>query len=293
MMEQQMGDTKHKRVKSYASILLGSLSVAIGLYFFWAPSQLAAGGVSGLAIVTKQLLPFVPIGVIILCLDVVMFTIGFLVLGKSFGIKSIISSLSISLYMMVLEWIWPVITPLSHDNLVVLIFGALLIALGQSIIFSQGGSSGGTDIVAKIINKFTHINIGVSLMMADLVVVVLAVTVFGIEKGLYAALGVMITSTMIDYLISGFNVEKYMMIIPSDAQHVAPIKQFILDVLERGATLYEAEGAYSGERKMVITTVVGQREFVQIKMFVLEQDENAFVTVQNLHEVCGEGFKKR
>lgn len=281
-----------REFKSYGKILLGSLCVALGLYFFWAPSQLAAGGVSGLAIVIKQLIPIVPIGVIILCLDILMFTIGFLVLGKSFGVKSIVSSLSISGYMMILEWFVPQMIPFSSDHLVILIFGALLIALGQSIIFNQGGSSGGTDIIAKIINKFSHINIGASLMIADMVVVLLAITVFGIEKGLYAALGVIITSTLIDYFISGFNVEKYVMIIPSREEYLSIIKQFVLEELGRGATLYEAEGAYSGNRKTVITTVVGQREFVQIKQFVLEQDENAFVTVQNLHEVCGEGFKR-
>ncbi|MGL4736636.1 MAG: YitT family protein [Cellulosilyticaceae bacterium] len=292
-MEEKRRRSRGKEIKSYIQILLGSLSVACGLYFFWAPSQLAAGGISGLAIVIKELIPVVPIGVIILCLDVVMFTIGFLVLGKSFGIKSITSSLSISLYMMILEWFIPEMHPLLGDNFVILVFGSLLIALGQSIIFNQGGSSGGTDIVAKIINKFTHINIGFSLMIADMVVVLLAISVFGIEKGLYAALGVMITSTLIDYFISGFNVEKYMMIIPSEEVYVEAVNRFILEKLGRGATLYEAQGAYSGNRKIVITTVVGQREFAQIREFVLEVDPAAFVTVQNLHEVCGEGFRGR
>lgn len=281
-----------KEVKSYVKILGGSLCVALGLYFFWAPSQLAAGGVSGLAIVIKQLLPMIPLGVIILGLDILMFTIGFIVLGKSFGIKSIISSLSISGYMMILEGFIPQMNPLSQDQLIILIFGALLIAAGQSIIFSQGGSSGGTDIIAKIINKFSHINIGASLMIADMIVVLLAISVFGIEKGLYAALGVIITSSMIDYFISGFNVAKYVMIIPSQEKYIEVINQFILGDLGRGATVYEAKGAYSGNRKQVITTVVGQREFVQIRKFVLEQDADAFVTVQNLHEVCGEGFRK-
>lgn len=292
-MEEKRRLSRNKEVKSYSQILIGSLSVACGLYFFWAPSQLAAGGISGLAIVIKELIPVVPIGVIILCLDIMMFTIGFLVLGKSFGIKSMTSSLSISLYMMILEWLIPSVTPLLQENFVILVLGALLIALGQSIIFNQGGSSGGTDIVAKIINKFTHINIGLSLMIADMVVVLLAISVFGIEKGLYAALGVIITSTLIDYFISGFNVEKYMMIIPSDAVHVEGVNHFILEKLGRGATLYEAQGAYSGNRKTVITTVVGQREFVQIREFVLDTDPSAFVTVQNLHEVCGEGFRGR
>lgn len=280
-----------KKVKDYSKILLGSLAIAVGLYFFWAPSQLAAGGVSGLAIVIKELMPAIPIGIIIMGLDIMMFTVGFIVLGKDFGIKSIVSSFAISLDMMLLEQILPGVSPLSEDNLIILLLGAIFIALGQAVIFNQEASSGGTDIIAKIISKFTHMNIGISLIAADLTVVILAVGVFGIEKGLYAALGVIINSTLIDYFISGLTVAKYVMIIPSNEKIAQAIHVFILNQLERGATTYTAEGAYSKEAKVVITTVLDRRQFVLIKQYIQSIDPLAFVTVQNLHEVVGEGFK--
>lgn len=280
-----------KKVKDYSKILLGSLAIAVGLYFFWAPSQLAAGGVSGLAIVIKELMPAIPIGIIIMGLDIMMFTVGFIVLGKDFGIKSIVSSFAISLDMMLLEQILPGVSPLSEDNLIILLLGAIFIALGQAVVFNQEASSGGTDIIAKIISKFTHMNIGISLIAADLTVVILAVGVFGIEKGLYAALGVIINSTLIDYFISGLTVAKYVMIIPSNEKIAQAIHVFILNQLERGATTYTAEGAYSKEAKVVITTVLDRRQFVLIKQYIQSIDPLAFVTVRNLHEVVGEGFK--
>ncbi len=278
-------------VKEYIGIIIGALLIAIGLYFFWAPSNLAAGGVSGLAIVLKALFPIVPIGILIFILDCLMFMIGFIMLGKSFGLRSLMCSLSVSVLMTGLEFIWPNWQPISDDLLILLIFGALFIAIGQALVFNLEASSGGTDIIAKMITQYTHLNIGTSLMIADMIVVLLATGIFGLEKGLYAALGVLITTNLIDYLISGFNVQRYVMIIPSSSDKVQPINTYILETLERGATIYTAEGAYSKNPKQVITTVIDRKEFIDLKRKLIRIDPLAFMTVQNLHEVVGEGFK--
>ena len=278
-------------VKEYIGIIIGALLIAIGLYFFWAPSNLAAGGVSGLAIVLKALFPIVPIGILIFILDCLMFMIGFIMLGKSFGLRSLMCSLSVSVLMTGLEFIWPNWQPISDDLLILLIFGALFIAIGQALVFNLEASSGGTDIIAKMITQYTHLNIGTSLMIADMIVVLLAMGIFGLEKGLYAALGVLITTNLIDYLISGFNVQRYVMIIPSSSDKVQPINTYILETLERGATIYTAEGAYSKNPKQVITTVIDRKEFIDLKKKLIRIDPLAFMTVQNLHEVVGEGFK--
>lgn len=280
------------KIKTYSSLLLGALFIAIGLYFFWAPSELAAGGVSGLAIVVKSLLPSIPIGIIIFILDMIMFTIGFIMLGKSFGARSLVCSLSVSFIMTVMEFIWPNWKAVSEDLLILLLFGALFIALGQAMVFNSGASSGGTDIIAKIITKYTTLNIGTALMITDMVVVLLAMSIFGLEKGLYAALGVIITTNLIDYVISGLNVQKYVVIIPSSTDKVELINHYILEQLGRGATIYHAEGAYSKEVKKIITTVIDRKEFIELRKQVIQIDALAFMTVQNLHEVIGEGFEK-
>lgn len=286
-----MNEMKNK-IKNYIMLLLGALLIAIGLYFFWAPSDLAAGGVSGLSIVVKALLPGIPIGVIIFVLDMIMFTIGFMILGKSFGARSLLCSISVSVMMTLMEWIWPNWHPISEDLLILLLFGALFIALGQSIAFNMGASSGGTDILAKVITQYTAFNIGTALMIADMVVVLLAMSLFGLEKGLYAALGVIITTTLIDYIISGLNIQKYVVIIPSSEDKIENISAYILEELERGATIYQAEGAYSKTPKKVITTVIDRKEFIELRRHILQIDATAFMTVQNLHEVIGEGFGK-
>ncbi len=270
-------------------ITLGSLLIASGLYFFIASAQLAVGGISGLAIVVKELLPDMPFGLIMLGLNVIMFLIGFLVIGKAFGVKTVYCSLGISVFIMVFEHIIPVTQPVSQDMLIILIFGMLLISTGQALIFNHGASSGGTDIIAKIIIKFIPMKIGTALQIADLVIIAAAIGVFGIEKGLYALLGIMINGFLVDYLIDGFNVAKLVMIISNETQEVT---DYIINDLDRSATVYPATGAYSNEDKNVITTVVNRRQFVQLKNQINIIDPHAFVTVQQLHEVMGEGFTK-
>ena len=281
-----------EQVKIYGGIFIGALLIAVGLYFFWAPSDLAAGGVSGLSIVFKSLLPAIPIGVIMFGLDMIMFMIGFILLGKSFGARSLICSISVSSIMTMMEYIWPNWQPISEDQLILLLFGALFIAIGQAIVFNLDASSGGTDIIAKVITKYSGLNIGTALLIADMTVVLFAIGIFGLEKGLYAALGVIIVANLIDYIIEGINVQKYVIIIPSTGEKAKQINQYILNQIDRGTTLYKAEGGYSGEENIVITSVLYRIVFVDLKKEILKIDKKAFMTVQNMHEVIGEGFAK-
>ncbi len=281
-----------EQVRIYGSILIGALLIAVGLYFFWAPSDLAAGGVSGLSIVVKALIPAIPIGIIMFALDMIMFMIGFIVLGKSFGAKSLICSITVSAIMTAMEWIWPNWQAISEDQLILLLFGALFIALGQAVVFNVEASSGGTDIIAKVITKYIPLNIGTALLIADMVVVLLATSVFGLEKGLYAALGVIIVTNLIDYIIAGLNVQRYVIIVPSNEEGAKKINQYVLKELDRGTTLYKAEGGYSGHEKTIITTVMERKEFLELKKEMTQSDPLAFMMVQNIHEVIGQGFKQ-
>ena len=282
-----MRDDLRDNVKSYLVVTLGSLIISAGLYFFLAPAKLAVGGVSGLSIVIKELMPGMPIGIIMLILNTIMFIIGFLIIGKSFGVKTIYSSLSISLSMVIYEKIVVVNTAISQDTLVILIFGMVLTSIGQAMIFNQGASSGGTDIIAKVITKFFPINIGRALQIADFFVICAAVSVFGIEKGLYALLGIAINGYLVDYIVAGFNVAKYVTVISSKSKEVT---DYIINDLNRSATVYSAKGAYSNQEREVVTSVMNRRQFIQLKNQMAIIDPNAFVTVQQLHEVMGEGF---
>ena len=282
-----MTSSQKNSIREYIIITLGSLLISAGLYFFLAPSQLAVGGISGLAIVVKELVQNIPIGIIMLGLNAIMFIIGFLVLGTGFGVKTIYSSLVISLSMIVYEKIIVVTGAISQDTLIILIFGMIFTGTGQAMIFNQDASSGGTDILAKIITKFFPINIGRALQIADFFVICAAIGVFGIEKGLYAVLGIIINGQLVDYIIAGFKISKYVTIISCKSKEVT---DYIINDLERSATIYSGKGAYSNEDRDVLTTVVNRRQFIRLKNQIALIDPHAFVTVQQLHEVMGEGF---
>lgn len=277
-----------RAVKEYILITIGLVLVAAGIYYFLVPSNLAAGGVSGLAIVINKFIPGAPVGLLMLGMNIILFIIAFIFLGPKFGAKTIYSSLGLSGMIWFLEKFFPIAKPISSDLLLVLLIGILVSGIGMGIIFNQNASTGGTDIIAKIINKYLHIDIGKSLLMSDFLITLAAGLTFGAQIGMYAILGVIINGFVIDGVINGINVSKQVNIITSKGDE---IKQFIMENLGRGITIYDAKGAYTGEEKEVLITVMSRKEFIRLREFIKETDKNAFITVSTVHEVLGEGFK--
>lgn len=278
----------NNKIREYILITLGSLLVAVGIYYFLVPSNLAAGGVSGLAMVIGRFAPGLPIGLMMLGMNIILFIIAFLFLGSGFGAKTIYSSLSLSGIIWLLERVFPISNPITGDMLIELIFGIMISAIGMGIIFNQNASTGGTDIIAKIINKYLHIDIGKSLLLSDFIITLLAALAFDARTGMYALLGVVMNGFVIDTVIEGLNISKQVMIISAQPD---AIKTFILDELGRGATVYTARGAFTDTDKEIITTTIGRKEVVKLKNFVKQVDKRAFMTIINAHETLGEGFK--
>jgi uncharacterized membrane-anchored protein YitT (DUF2179 family) len=277
-----------KKIKEYILITLGSLLVAVGIYYFLVPSNLAAGGVSGLAMVIGRFAPGLPIGLMMMAMNIILFIIAFIFLGSGFGAKTIYSSLSLSGIIWLLEKVFPISKSITGDMFIELIFGILISAIGMGIIFNQNASTGGTDIIAKIINKYLHIDIGKSLLLSDFSITLLAALAFDARTGMYALLGVVINGFVIDTVIEGLNISKQVMIISSKQDS---IKAFILNELGRGATVYTAKGAFTDTQKEIITTTIGRKEVVKLKNFVKQTDSKAFMTIIDAHETLGEGFK--
>ncbi|MCT8978146.1 YitT family protein [Clostridium sp. CX1] len=276
-----------KNLRSYFLILLGGLLVAIGTYFFLAPNKIAAGGISGAAIIINSIFPQLPIGGLMMVMEVILFTIGIIVIGPVFGGRTIFCSFSISGMVLLLEKVHPNVKPLSNDILVQLIFGILICGLGMAIVFNQNASTGGTDIIAKIINKYFKVSIGKSLLAADIVITMAATAILGVDKGLYAILGVIVTSTVIDKVIASLNTYKQVAIISKEGE---VIKNYIMQELDRSATIYYAKGAYKNDESEVITTVVDRKQFLKLKDYIGNIDSRAFITVNEVNEVLGEGF---
>lgn len=277
-----------KSIKEFIFINIGLAFVAVGIYYFLVPNNLAAGGVSGLSMVVNHFVPQVPVGLLMLIMNVILFVIGIIFIGSSFGVKTIYSSLFLSGTIWMLESFFPIKGTLTGDIFLELIFGILIAGAGMAIVFLNNASTGGTDIIAKILNKYFHINIGKGVLMADFFITLAAAFAFGIKTGLYALLGVIINGFVIDFVIEGIETNKQVTIVTAK---VDILNEFIMNELGRGATIYLAKGAYTNEQKEIITTVVDRKEFIKLRNFIKEADQRAFITVNNVHETLGEGFK--
>ncbi|NLC03295.1 MAG: YitT family protein [Tissierellia bacterium] len=273
-------------LKRFLKINLGVIISALGLYFFLMPSNLATGGATGLAIVLSHLLP-ISMGILLGIINLTLFIIAFIVLGRDFGGYTLYASLALSFIIAALEKLVPMNQPVTDDLFINLIFGVFIIGVGMGIVFNQNASTGGTDIIAKIINKYTHIDIGKSLLMSDFLISLFAGLVFGPRLGMYALLGTVINSLIIDKMISGFNVKINMIIISDEFES---INKYILEEIIRGTTIYQATGGFSKEDKDIINTIVSRREYIKIRDFVRLADKKAFVSISYVSEVEGEGF---
>jgi len=276
-----------KTIFDYLIITIGLIFVAAGVYFFLIPDNLAAGGVTGLAMVINHYIPVLNVGAIMLVLNIILFIIGFIFIGSSFGVKTIYSSLMLSFLISIMEILFPMSGPVTDDILINLIFGIIVGAIGMAIVFNKNASTGGTDIIAKILNKYMHLDIGKGLLIADLVVTLLALMAFGATIGMYSLLGVIINGLTVDSAIQGLNIIKKIEIVSTKGEL---IRKFIIEELDRSATLYDAKGAYSMSNREVITTVLGKREFIRLKNYIKEIDPKAFIITYNVHEILGEGF---
>jgi len=278
-----------KTIKEYLLLNIGLLLLTANIHFFLAPNHFVIGGTSGLSIIIHHFIPTWPIGLILLMIEVLLFVVGFLLLGFKFGLKSFYCSISLSLYVWAFERFLPLAGPLSDDRLVQLVFGLLLDAIGLVIIFQQGSSSGGTDIIAMILNKFYSINIGTGILLADIVIASSSFVVFGFENGMYAILGIILLSLFINFLSAQIHLSKEVVIISSESD---VIKSYITKDLHKGATVHSAIGAYTNQEKNIITTFLGRKEFLKLKKFIMNIDQQAFITVHNTNEVIGNGFKR-
>ncbi|MEC0983348.1 YitT family protein [Bacillus safensis] len=270
-------------VKNYLFILIGSAVVAIGFNTLLLPNQIAAGGVSGISTIMQSFgfeAAYVQWG-----LNIPLFIAGFYLLGGTFGVKTLVGSIFLPFMVFVTRHIAPV----THEALLAAIFGGVVIGIGIGLVFLGNGSTGGTALAAKIINKYTGLTLGTCLAMMDGLIVLAAMTVFGIEEGLYAVIGVFISSKTIDVVQAGFSHSKMAMIITG---HEDEVRQAVFDQIDRGVTKISAVGGYTDHDRPILMCVVGQSQFTKLKQVVKAIDASAFVIVMDAKEVLGEGFKR-
>lgn len=277
----------YEKVREFIIVNIGLALVACGIYFFLIPNNLAAGGVSGLAMVINGWYKNLSIGFLMVSMNAILFVIGFIFIGNSFGFKTVYSSFALSFMMWILEKTIPMSGSITGEMFLELIYGILISGAGMGIVFLQNASTGGTDIIAKILNKYFKVKIGRAVLFADFLITLLASVAFGLKIGLYALLGVIINGFVIDSVIEGIESHKEIRIISSKNEQ---IMEFIINELQRGATIYTAKGGYSGECKESISTVVDRKQFLKLRNYIRSVDRTAFVTVYTVHETLGNGF---
>lgn len=277
-----------KKFKEFLLMNMGMAMVAFGMYFFLMPNNLATGGANGLGIVINSLVPSLPVGIIMIIINIILFVLAFIIIGSNFGAKTIYSSFGISFMVFILEKTVNMQRSITGDVFLELILGILISGSGMGIVFNQNASTGGTDIIAKILNKFFHIDLGKGVLLSDLSITIMAALAIDIKSGLYAMLGVIINGFVIDALIDSINIKKEVTIISEKSDE---IKDFIIKELDRGVTLYNGRGGYGDCDKDIIMVVIGRREVIKLRRYIKDIDKSAFITVSNLTEVFGYGFK--
>ncbi|MCM8710173.1 YitT family protein [Clostridium sp. SYSU_GA19001] len=277
-----------KKFKEYLLITMGFLLVALSLELFLVPNKIAAGGVSGIAIIINSIFPVFDVGFLMLGMNIILFIIGFLVIGNKFGAKSIYASLGLSGAIWIMDRFELYNRVLTKDLLLASVFGTLLSGIGMAMVFNQNASTGGTDILAKILNKFFHLDIGKSLLAVDFVVTLFAGVSFGADIAMYALLAVIVNGFVIDNVIEGLNSCKEVMIISSKLEEIG---NYIIKELDRGYTIFHGKGGFTGKNTKILYTVLYRRQFIKLKKFIKEIDSKAFITISESHEVLGEGFK--
>ena len=270
-------------VKFFFLLNLGLVATAVGIAVFKTPNHFAFGGTSGLSIVLATLFPRWNVGAFMWFINAALVALGFVFLGvRSMG-WTIYSSFALSFYVSLCERVYPLSRPLTDDVFLELCFAVILSAVGAAIVFNIGASTGGTDIVAMILNKYTSMPVGRALMVSDLGIVLAGAYLYGPATGLYCILGMILKSTVADSAIESINMRK--------TSNPEPVRDFIVNDLHRSATMEHAEGAYTHDEKWVLTTVLTRGQAQKLRLHVRGLDDHAFITIVNSSEIVGKGFR--
>ena len=275
---------KKNLVYEYALISFATFVIAAAVYFFLIPSKVVIGSISGLAIVIAELVPL-SISMITMILNVILLLIGFLLLGKEFGMKTVYTSLLMPVFIAVFEQFIPLNGSLTGCSIYDIAADILLVAFGQAILFNVNASSGGIDILAKILNKYCHIEIGKAVSAAGIVTAMTSILVYDIGTLIISILGTLANGQAVDYFTSGLNRKKKISIISDNYEK---IEDYILHTMHRGVTRYQVIGSYNNETKVELVTIMDTNEYKKLLVFLHQYPEKVFVTVSNVSEILGE-----
>lgn len=273
------------RLKRYAMILVGVFLSAASLSIFLAPNGISAGGFSGIAMVLHQFFNFIPIGILLLILNIPLFIGGFMKLGKEFVAVSFICTVIFSL---VVDYL-PLPAINTSDMMLAAVFGGVGSGVGFGLVLKAGATTGGMDMLARLVSlKIRQFPVGQLIFFMDVIVVLSSIVFIGIEPGMYAIIAVFISGKLIDFIVEGTNRSKAFFIITGKPDEISSA---IMEKLERGVTEWHGKGLYSGHDKTILLCAINDRaEVMDMKAIIKKIDRRAFVLIADMTEVLGEGF---
>lgn len=270
-----------KTLREYLVLSLGTLIVSAGVYFFMLPSNLTIGSASALAMVISTVVPL-PVSVINLLLNVFLLLLGFLLIGPEFGIKTVYCSVLMPIFMGAMELVLPNQGSLTGDPMLDAVCYILTIGFGVGLLFTKNASTGGIEIVAKLMQKYLRMDLGKAMSLSGMAVAALAVLVYDLKTAIISVLATYFGGLLLDHFLFGLNIKRRVCILSPRQEEII---RFILHELHSGATVYEAIGAYDGVSRREIVTIVDKLEYARLMDFMAETDPTAFVTVIAVNEV--------
>ena len=268
-------------LQDFAMITFGTAIVAAAVFFFLVPSKLSVASISGLAIVLENYIAL-PVSGITMILNLSLLVVGFLLVGREFGSKTVYTSILLPTFIWVLERLLPNYTSIMQDPFLDMICYIFVVSIGLAILFNRNASSGGLDVVAKLLNKFFRMDLGTAMSGAGMVVALSSGLVYDAKTVVLSILGTYLNGIILDRFIFGFTIKKRVCVISEKEEE---IRQYIIRNLHSGATIYQAQGAYHLEPKKEIITIVDKNEYLKLMNFLDKVDPNAFVTVYDVNKI--------
>ena len=273
---------KNERLVAYAEILLGCVIGGAAYPLFLVPNSIAPGGLTGIATIFNFLWGW-PVGITSMALNLPLFIIGFKAMGRVFVFRSLVATFLFSACIDLIQ-----LPPLTDDILLGSVYGALALGVGLGLILRGGATTGGSDMVARMVHKrFPLVTVGGFLFLIDCCVILAAAFTMSAKAALYALICIFISARAVDLVLAGFGSAKACFIITNQAGSIA---RRVMEELERGATVLSCIGAYSGAERTLLISVISQREVIPLKKIVRQEDEKAFMFITDTHETLGEGF---
>lgn len=272
-----------KTISEFAYITFAMFIISCSIYFFVIPSGIVVGSISGLSMVLNQVINL-PISVITFILNVGLLIIGFIFIGKEFGAKTVYTSVLLPLFLAVFEIVIPLEESLTQNSVYDLISYTLIIAFGQAMLFNVNASSGGMDIVGKIISKYTHLEIGKALTICGIITAATSIFVYDISTMIVSLIGTYANGQAVDYFVGGFNKRKRICIL---SEHYEEIMKYIMEDMNRGVTVYSAVGGFDKVSKIELVTIMTTSEYKKLLNYLHQSDYKVFVTISTVNEVIG------